>query len=575
MDIIRRDSSAATDFPAEMPEILRRVYAARGLTSAKDNDYQLKNLLPPATMHGIDIACERLIAALHTGERILVVGDFDADGATSCALALRGLRALGFESIDFLVPNRFEYGYGLTPEIVEVAREAEPELIVTVDNGIAAIDGVRYAAELGIDVLVTDHHLAGRELPDAVAIVNPNQPACSFESKALAGVGVMFYLLLSLRSALQAEDWFAESGRKPPNMAQWLDIVALGSVADLVPLDYNNRILVEQGLRRIRAGKSCAGINALLTSSGRSAATITAADLGFALGPRINAAGRMEDMSIGIRCLLTDDFHEAQQLAAQLDSLNRERRSVETGMKAEAEAALKEWNNVGEAERPNALCIYEPHWHQGVIGIVASRIKDRYHRPTIAFARADEGLLKGSARSISGLNIRDLLDETSRMEDGLIRQFGGHAMAAGLSLDESKFTRFANAFETVVQKYCTQDLLERKRLSDGALAAQECSLDVARQLRFAGPWGQTCPEPLFDGEFELIKQRLLAEKHLKMVVQHPDEPGLLLDAIAFNIDADDWPNESATRVKLLYKLDVNYYRGQENVQLMVEALEAC
>lgn len=559
--------------PDSLPQVLQRVYAARGVATEQELDYQLKNLLTPAAMLGLEAAVERLIAALTMEERVLIVGDFDADGATSCAIAIRGLRAMGFSNIDFLVPNRFEYGYGLTPEIIDVAVQNSPDLIVTVDNGIAANAGVEYANSLGIDVVVTDHHLPGDEVPEAVAIVNPNQRGCDFQSKAIAGVGVMFYVLLALRKELQKEQWFEQIDTPAPNLAELLDIVALGTVADVVSLDFNNRILVEQGLRRIRAGRACQGVLALLDVAGRDHHHITASDLGFVLGPRLNAAGRMEDMSIGIRCLLTDDPAEAKQIAAELDGLNRDRRSVETSMKNEAEAMLGQVAT-GDSQS-NSICLFEPTWHQGVIGIVASRIKDKHYRPTIAFARADDGLLKGSARSIKGLNIRDLIDAVSRMDPALIKQFGGHAMAAGLSLPEQNFERFAELLEHVVTQHADEETLQAKMYSDGELLNQEFNLDVANALRFAGPWGQNYPEPVFDGEFELIKQRLVGEKHLKMVVAPRHSNQQLVDAIAFNVDLGHWPNEQTRYVKLLYKLDVNHFRGKQNVQLLVDDLAAC
>ncbi|MFK8022093.1 MAG: single-stranded-DNA-specific exonuclease RecJ [Pseudomonadales bacterium] len=576
MNVIRRAVPEGASLPNSLPLVLQRVYASRGVLDDSQLNYQLKNLLSPATMLGISEAVERLLAALSMEEKILIVGDFDADGATSCAIGVRGLRAMGFPNVDFLVPNRFEYGYGLTPEIVDVATASSPDLILTVDNGIAANAGVSHANALGIDVVVTDHHLPGDELPDAAAIVNPNQRGCDFQSKSIAGVGVMFYLLLALRRELLSEAWFEQQNIPAPNLAELLDIVALGTVADVVSLDFNNRILVEQGLRRIRAGRACAGILALLEVAGRDHHHVTATDLGFVVGPRLNAAGRMEDMSIGIRCLLSDDLTEAKEIAAALDGLNRDRRSVETSMKREAEEMLASVDD--KQDLANSICLFEPTWHQGVIGIVASRIKDRYYRPTIAFARSDSGFLKGSARSIKGLNIRDLIDEVSRKEPGLIGQFGGHAMAAGLNLEEANFERFAELLEQVVSQHADEETLQAKNYSDGELEHQEFSLEVAQALRFAGPWGQSYPEPIFDGVFELVQQRLVGEKHLKMVVSPRGAPDLLIDAIAFNVDLDCWPSpvphKAKHQVRLLYKLDVNHFRGKQNVQLLVDELEA-
>jgi single-stranded-DNA-specific exonuclease len=570
--IIRREAVESSALSNELPAILRRIYAARGIREEADLDYRLARLLPATGLLGIDDAIERLLAAHQLGERVLIVGDFDADGATSCAVAVRALRLLGFQHVDFLVPDRFNYGYGLTPELVQAAAERSPELIVTVDNGIAANPGVAAANALGIDVLVTDHHLPGDELPEAVAIVNPNQPGCEFASKSLAGVGVIFYVMLALRRALQEEGWFESQGKELPNLAQLLDIVALGTVADVVPLDRNNRILVEQGLRRIRAGSACAGILALLEVGGRDAGRITATDLGFVLGPRLNAAGRMEDMSVGIRCLLADDKAEAQQLAAQLDSLNRERRSVEGQMQVSAEQMLSAVT-VGDNSQ-TSICLFDPSWHQGVIGILASRVKDRYHRPVIVFAKGDDGQIKGSARSIPGLHIRDVLDEISKLAPELISKFGGHAMAAGLTIAEDDFEMFADALEAVVSGHVSEEILQAQLVSDGELAREDFSLNLAHQLRFAGPWGQANPEPLFDGQFKLINQRIVGEKHLKMVLAPAMAPDMAIDAIAFNVDTDSWPNNNAHDVSLVYRLDVNSFRGQETVQLIVEQIEA-
>lgn len=578
--IVRRQIIAQANFSAGIPEVLHQVYASRGINSDEALDYQLRNLLPIDGLMGIDDAVERLMAAAHMDERVLIVGDFDADGATSCTVAMRGLASMGFKNIDFLVPNRFEYGYGLTPEIVDVAAERQAELIITVDNGIAAVAGVAHANGLGIDVLVTDHHLPGDETPEAIAIVNPNQRGCSFASKSLAGVGVVFYLLLALRRAMASEGWFEERKITVPKLAELLDIVALGTVADVVPLDFNNRILVEQGLRRIRNGRACAGILALLECAGRDHKQTSSSDLGFVVGPRLNAAGRMEDMSIGIRCLLADNSTDAASLAQELDSLNKERRHVEQGMQAEAErmmavvamSAADSAEDGSQTQGPMSYCLYDESWHQGVIGILASRIKDRHNRPAFAFAKASDGTLKGSARSIKGLHIRDVIDEVSRSDTQLIRQFGGHAMAAGLSLEESNFQQFAEVLEEVVSRHLADTDLQASIASDGELHAEQFSIENATHLRFAGPWGQSNPEPLFDQEFLLLQQRLVGGKHLKMLVAPKSAPERMIDAIAFNIDLDQWPNNAVKECRLAYKLDVNYFRGQQNVQLLVEAL---
>jgi single-stranded-DNA-specific exonuclease len=474
-----------------------------------------------------------------------------------------GLRLLGAAHVDYLVPNRFTYGYGLTPEIVAVALERQPDLLVTVDNGISSVDGVEAARRAGLKVLITDHHLPGAQLPEAEAIVNPNQPGCEFPSKALAGVGVIFYVLMALRARLRALGRYAQAPQ--PNIGELLDLVALGSVADVVPLDANNRILVHQGLERIRAGRARPGIMALLEVARRDHKRLTSTDLGFILGPRLNAAGRMDDMSLGIECLLSDDLALARDIAAELDGLNQDRKSVEQGMQREALAQLKD---LPAEAMPFGLCVFEPDWHQGVIGILASRLKERYHRPTIAFADAGEGLLKGSARSVPGFHIRDALDAVAARHPHLITKFGGHAMAAGLSLPAEHFPAFAEAFDAQVREQLSEDDLTGRLLSDGGLAVEEFHLELARALRNAGPWGQHFPEPLFHGVFELVEQRVVGERHLKVVLK--SECGTLrLDGIAFGVDRELWPNPEARWVELAYKLDVNEYRGIESVQLMI------
>ncbi|GAB3388718.1 single-stranded-DNA-specific exonuclease RecJ [Azotobacter armeniacus] len=558
----------------DLPPLLTRLYAARGVQSAAELDKGLARLLPYCQLKGIEAAVDLLVEALRERRRILFVGDFDADGATASTVGVLGLRLLGAAHVDYLVPNRFEYGYGLTPEIVAVALERRPELLVTVDNGISSLDGVAAARAAGLRVLVTDHHLPGRELPAADAIVNPNQPDCDFLSKAMAGVGVIFYVLLALRARLRELGWFAGEGRAgqgpaEPNLAELLDLVALGSVADVVPLDANNRILVHQGLARIRAGRARLGLRALLEVAGRDPRRITATDLGFILGPRLNAAGRLDDMSLGIECLLCDDEVLARDMAVQLDQLNQDRKAIEQDMQREALARLRE---LRAEELPFGLCLFEPDWHQGVIGILAARLKERYHRPAIAFADAGDGLLKGSARSVPGFHIRDALDAVATRHPGLIDKFGGHAMAAGLSLSQESLGAFAAAFDAEVRRQLCADDLTGRLLSDGQLGVEEFHLDLARALRQAGPWGQHFPEPLFHGMFQVVQQRLVGERHLKLVVR--SECGALqLDAIAFNIDREQWPNPTVRWVELAYRLDVNEYRGQERVQLLVVHIE--
>lgn len=575
--IQRRSISNENDvsFSADLHPLLQRVFTARGAYTSDDIDLSMKALLSPTLMFGIDAAVDLIINNIENNSRILIVGDFDADGATSCALAVRVLEAMGHNDVRFMVPNRFEYGYGLTPEIVELAKLQKPALIITVDNGISSIEGVAAARAANIDVLVTDHHLPAEQLPNANVIVNPNQRACNFPSKSLAGVGVIFYVMSAVRAGLRAKSWFSDT-RPEPNMADFLDLVALGTVADVVPLDKNNRILVEQGLRRIRSGKACAGIRALIEIAGRSAAKVTASDMGFALGPRLNAAGRLDDISIGIACLLTDDAMLARDIATELDSMNRDRRQIEAGMQLQAESALKLLEQVEGTELPTGMCLFNEEWHQGVVGILASRIKERHHRPVICFALANDSVdcdeLKGSARSIKGFHIRDALDAVAARHPGLIKKFGGHAMAAGLSLERNAFPLFEQAFNQEASRQLSEDDLQSRIISDGALHANDISIDNALLINYAQPWGQQFPEPLFDNEFTVVQQRLVGSKHLKLVLKANDSADII-DAIAFNIDLEKWPDDSAKKVTAAYRLDINRYRGRESVQLIIEYLE--
>jgi single-stranded-DNA-specific exonuclease len=551
-----------------LPPLLTRLYAARGVQSAAELDKGLARLIPYQQLKGMDVAVELLVQGLEQGQRMLIVGDFDADGATASTVGVLGLRMLGAAHVDYLVPNRFEYGYGLTPEIVAVALQRQPQLLITVDNGISSVEGVAAAKAAGLTVLVTDHHLPGAELPAADAIVNPNQPGCDFPSKALAGVGVMFYVLLALRARLRETGWFSAQ-RPEPNLAELLDLVALGSVADVVPLDANNRILVHQGLARIRAGRARPGLRAILEVAGRDHRRITSTDLGFILGPRLNAAGRLDDMALGIECLLCEDEALARDMAVQLDQLNQDRKAIEQGMQREALAQLKD---LPLDDMPFGLCLFEADWHQGVIGILASRMKERYHRPTIAFADAGDGVLKGSARSVPGFHIRDALDAVAARHPQLISKFGGHAMAAGLSLPQANFGAFAAAFDAEVRRQLCADDLTGRLLSDGSLAVEEFHLPLAKELRNAGPWGQHFPEPLFHGVFQLVQQRIVGERHLKVVLK--SECGSVqLDGIAFGVDREVWPNPTVRWVDLAYKLDVNEFRGQETVQLLIAHIQ--
>ncbi|HII0645234.1 TPA: single-stranded-DNA-specific exonuclease RecJ [Salmonella enterica subsp. enterica serovar Yopougon] len=564
----RREADETAELPADLPPLLRRLYASRGVRSARELERSVKGMLPWQQLSGIDNAVEILYNAFREGIRIIVVGDFDADGATSTALSVLGMRALGCDNISYLVPNRFEDGYGLSPEVVDQAKARGAQLIVTVDNGISSHAGVAHAKTLGISVIVTDHHLPGDTLPDAEAIINPNLRDCEFPSKSLAGVGVAFYLMLALRTFLRDKGWFDERGIAPPNLAELLDLVALGTVADVVPLDANNRILTWQGLSRIRAGKCRPGIKALLEISNRDPQQLAASDLGFALGPRLNAAGRLDDMSVGVALLLCDNLGEARVLASELDALNQTRKEIEQGMQAEALILCEKLERSSET-LPGGLAMYHPEWHQGVVGILASRIKERFHRPVIAFAPAGDGTLKGSGRSIQGLHMRDALERLDTLYPDLMIKFGGHAMAAGLSLDEHKFEQFQQRFGELVTEWLDPALLQGEVISDGPLSAAEMSMEVAQLLRDAGPWGQMFPEPLFDGRFRLLQQRLVGERHLKVMVE-PVGGGPLLDGIAFNIDTTCWPDNGVREVELAYKLDINEFRGNRSLQIIID-----
>ena len=567
--IVRRLPAARTPpLGGALHPVLDRVYFARGVRSAAELDTSLERLLPVGTLDGVADAVELLLA--HRSGRVLIVGDFDADGATASALMVRALSACGFASVDFLVPNRFHFGYGLTPEIVSLAATRAPTLIVTVDNGISSNAGVAAARAHGIDVLITDHHLPGAALPEANVIVNPNLRESRFGSRALAGVGVAFYVMAAVRRALEAREPGSATG---PGVAQLLDLVALGTVADVVPLDANNRVLIAQGLKRIRAGRCVAGIRALLGLAGRGAADLTAADLAFAVAPRLNAAGRIDDMSIGIQCLLADDDATAQRLAQRLDALNQERRTIEARMQQEALGALRHVDlEGGGGVRHCGLCLFDESWHQGVVGLVASRVKDRVRRPVIAFASADQALLRGSARSVAGIHIRDVLDAIAARRPDLISRFGGHAMAAGLTLERAKLDEFARAFDEEVARWAggaaDADAVE----TDGELAVSEIALDTAQALRAGGPWGQAFPEPSFDGLFSVRDARVIGERHLKMWVEVP-RSGRSFDAIAFNHLEEGvvfTPPEGLAQ--LVYRLEVNEYQGERRLQLLVDHL---
>jgi len=569
--IRRRPVPEIPGFGQQLPPILRRIYVARGVRSDAELQYRLQNLAQPASLAGAEAAAAILARAIRERQRILIVGDFDADGATSTALAVLGLTAMGAEAPDFRVPSRFSDGYGLTPAIVErlATENSLPDVLVTVDNGISAIEGVAAAKAAGIEVIVTDHHLPGEVLPAADAIVNPNQPGCDFMSKHAAGVGVMFYVLSVLRRHLREGGHFADGGE--PAMADLLDLVALGTVADVVPLDHNNRILVDQGVRRIRRGLARPGILALLEVAGKDFRQISASDLGFVIGPRLNAAGRLDDMSRGIACLLEDDPMAARALALELDRLNRERRGIEDGMRQQAQSLMESLSLEGD-ELPWGLALFDDQWHQGVIGILASRIKEQVHRPVIAMAPAEDGaLVKGSARSIPGLHIRDLLADVDARHPGLLRQYGGHAMAAGMTLGRDSVSWFQQAFDARVREVLDAEALEQVILTDGPLNENDLTLATAEMLEKAGPWGQQFPEPLFDGEFAVVNQRIVGEKHLKLLVR-PLAGRELVDAICFNTGAEV-PDYCASGARLVFRPEVNHFRGRRSLQMLVQHIE--
>lgn len=573
--IKRRDMPVSEELKnSDLHPLLKKIYANRGVTKLKQVDYSLEKLIDFSMLKDIDLAAEIVSQAIMENKRIMVVGDFDADGATSCAVMMRSLKAFGLDNVDYLVPNRFDFGYGLSPQIVDVAFESKPDLIVTVDNGISSIDGVQRANELGITVVVTDHHLAADTLPDAAAIVNPNQPGCEFPSKVIAGVGVAFYLMLAVRAVLREKKWFDASSRSEPNMAHFLDLVALGTVADVVPLDENNRILVESGLKRIRVNKACTGINALLTIAGKSIEACSAQDFGFIIGPRLNAAGRLDDMSIGIECLLSDDYEQAFQYASTLNQMNLQRRQIEGEMLVQAFTLLEQQiEQLDDVEViPDALALYDKQWHQGVVGLLASRIKEKYHRPVIAFADAGDGELKGSGRSIPGLHMRDVLDAVSKQQDDLIEKFGGHAMAAGLSIKQENLARFQQAFSEQVSAVLRPEDLHNINETDGAVDEEYMTIEASEIFKYASPWGQLFPEPVFDDVFKVMNWRIVGEKHLKLDLLKT-ESGACYSAIAFNKTDEDLP-AGDDDIRVVYRLDVNEFRGKRSLQLIVQHIEA-
>lgn len=551
--------------------LLDRLYRARRIQNTKELDRTLKSMLNPNQLYGIEQAVNLLVEAYQQQQKIVIVGDFDADGATSTALSVLALRQLGFSDVDYLVPNRFEQGYGLSIPVAEMAIEKGVQLLMTVDNGVSSFDGVAFLKEKGIRVLVTDHHLPPETLPPADAIVNPNLSQCHFPSKSLAGVGVAFYLMLAVRAKFRELGIF--TAETQPNFTDLLDLVALGTIADVVPLDQNNRILAYQGLMRIRARHSRPGIIALAEVANRNVEQFTSSDLGFCIGPRLNAAGRLDNMSIGVELLLANEMSKARELALDLDELNQTRKEIEAGMKLEA---IKICQNLTALfkELPYGITLYQPDWHQGVLGIVSSRIKDQYHRPVIAFTQDGEGILKGSARSIEGLHMRDVLERIHSQHPNIILKFGGHAMAAGLSIREEYFADFQHLFNQTIADWLDEEHLQGIIWTDGELNSNEFNLETAELIKSVGTWGQGFPEPCFDGEFKILDQRAIGQNknHLKMLLE-PKQGGVLLDAIAFNIDTRLYPDLSIKQARLAYKLDINEFRGNRSVQLLVDYIE--
>jgi single-stranded-DNA-specific exonuclease len=571
VNIKHREVIGLPNTEAALPVLIQKLYYARGLKEA-DFLVELSGLLPFDTLLNIEIVTQRLMQALQQQQRILVVGDFDADGATASALAVSALEAMGAKHVQFLVPNRFEFGYGLTTGLVEHAKMLSPDIIITVDNGIANLEGVERAQALGMDVIITDHHLAGDLLPNTPWIINPNQPNCQFPSKALAGVGVIFYVMSALRRALIQSEWFVKQSMDVPNMAHFLDLVALGTIADVVPLDKNNRIMVKYGLLRIQSGAARPGIMSLLQVAGRNFMQATSSDLGFYVGPRINAAGRLDDMSIGIQCLIAETMQDALSKAKMLDDFNRERREIEDEMKVKALEDMQiSYGVLANIDQlPAALCLHQESFHQGVIGILAGRLKEKFKKPTIVFALGQEGELKGSARSIEGLNIRDALANIDLKHPGLLLKFGGHAMAAGLSITKQNFEIFKKAFidEVEAQGIESQDVI----WTDGALLADDFHLQTVQWIQKAGPWGQHFPEPNFDNVFKVIEQRIVGQKHLKLILQ-PLNHTMMLDAIAFNVEEGVWPNHRCQFIHAVYQLDINHYQGRQKIQLRLQQFE--
>jgi single-stranded-DNA-specific exonuclease len=569
--ITRRSGNTDIVWPEDIHPVLRKIYSSRVIHSADELDYSLGRLCPYDSLSNIDEATALLADRIEAQKYILIVSDYDADGATACALGIRGMNSMGVSKVEYLVPDRFKHGYGLSPAVIELALDLNPDVIITVDNGISSIDGVALARANGIDVIITDHHLPGKVLPDASAIVNPNLAGDKFPSKSIAGVGVMFYLLAALRVELRNRGWFSKQGIAEPNLATFLDLVALGTVADVVALDYNNRIMVSHGLELIRRGRCIPGIRALLEVAGKNHKNLVASDLGFVVGPRLNAAGRLTDMTLGIECLISNDDDKCHELAIQLDGLNQERKGIQDEMHQQAMQSLTRLELTEAQGQIHGLCLFNADWHQGVVGILASKIKDKVQRPVIAFARDEDGSLKGSARSVSGIHIRDVIDRIATQQPELIVTFGGHAMAAGLTILENAYEQFAEAFDEQISLHVKSNGLNTQMYSDGELGRDDICMEVAELIRAAGPWGQGFPEPVFEGMFEIIDKKIVGENHLKLKVKTPDN-SQHIDAIAFNMTHRAWP-KGTTLINAIYKLDINEYMGRRTTQLIVEYLE--
>ncbi|QYN45256.1 single-stranded-DNA-specific exonuclease RecJ [Gilliamella sp. ESL0441] len=558
------------EFSKDIPPLLQRIYALRGVSSSREIDYATRNLYNYDKLNGMDDAVEIVYSAMKNQQRIMVVGDFDTDGATSTALTVRALKQMGCQSVDYIIPDRFEDGYGLSIEVVKKAILLKTDLIITVDNGISAYEAVEFAKQANLKVIITDHHLCPEQLPQANAIVNPNLPNCTFPSKHLAGVGVAFYFMLALRAKLRQENWFNDNQITEYNIANLLDLVALGTIADVVKLDHNNRILVHQGVSRIRFGHCCEGIKALLQVAKKEGSTLSATDLAFYIAPRLNAAGRMDNMSLGVDLLLCDNYDKAFNLATDLDNLNNDRKLIEQTMHKEALSFIEKMEKK-KTSIPHFLVVHHPEWHQGIIGILSSRLKDKYYRPVISFASTQDGFLKGSGRSIKGIHLRDLLDELHHTHPDLMVSFGGHAMAVGLTIHEKNLSQFSACVEALLLKRINDELLESVIETDGEINEQDFNYSIAKQLKESGPWGEGFPEPLFDGEFIIHQQRLLADKHLKLVLE-PKNGGPIIDGIAFNVNRLEWPDFSIKQAKIVYHLDIDEFRGNQAAKLLIRYL---